>query len=353
MLLENKLLFIALILSFSAHGQMKTPPVLKAKQALDNIRFISKDGKYTYYQRRSGDLQVFTNYDNKVVIEGEKLTQYSLSASESQKKIVILKDDSFHDQLSHLKSHEIYTIDFGGSAPKLHGKGQDPGLHQNDRFISYHSPTEKKIYIVRTTDGKKTSVPVLSASSDFFTPAREMPTPNDLIYTDVNDKGEEAVLIRSLIQSSAETIYKATRPGNKLEICMGENSLIIGEFPRGNSKGGTRILEVPLYMNKDYKKSKTLYQTQQADIGNMACLGDEIYFIKTLALDPELNLKETEVARLGLKSQKVDVLTDLDKVTQIVAMDGMVLAPLRGKYFIIKGPKDLTDDSIKEEKERP
>lgn len=353
MLLGNKTVLFVLVLSLAGHAQMKSPPVLKAKQALDNIRFISKDGKYTYYQRRSGDLQVFTNYDNKVVIEGQKLTQYSLSASETQKKIVILKDDSFHDQLSHLKSHEIYTIDFGGASAKLHGKGQGPKLHQNDRFISYLLPTERKIYIVRTTDGKKTSVPLLSASNDFFLPDREMPTPNDLIYTDVNDKGEEAVLIRSLIESGAQTIYKATRPGNKIEICLAENSLIIGEFPRGASKGGTRILEVPLYMNKDYKKSKTLYQTQQADIGNMACLDEEIYFIKTLSLHPELNLKESEVARLSLKDQKVDVLTDLGKVTQIVVMDGMVLAPLRGKYFIIKGPKNLTDDSIKEEKERP
>lgn len=346
MRLGNK--FGVLLLAVAAASKGQTPPVLKAKQALDNIRFISQDGKYTYYQRRSGDLQVFTNYDNKVVMEGPKLTQYSLSAGPAQKKIAILKDESFHDRLSHLKSHEIFTVDFGGSSPKLHGKGQDPALHQNDRLISYYRPQEKNIYVARTTDGHQNIVPIKSAANDFFVPKRVMPTPNDLVYTDVNEKGEQAVLIRSLIDSKALPVFKASRSGNKLEMCLYESSLIIGEFPRGSGKGGSRIIEVPLYMNEGYKNSKTLYQSQQADIGNISCVDGSLYFIKTLSQDEELGLKETEVARLGLKDQKVKVLTDLDKVTQIVSMDGMVLAPLRGKYFIIKGPKNLTDDSIKD-----
>ncbi len=352
MRLGNKLL-VSLFISSAVFGQIKRPPILKAKQSLDNIRFISSDGKYTYYQRRSGDLQVFTNYDNKLVMEGAKLTQYSLSSSSSGKKILILKDSSFHEQLSHLKENEIYTVDFGKSSPKLIGKGQDPKLHQDDRFVSYYLPLEKKLVLSRLMDGHKTTVPLLSDSNEFFRPERVMPTPNDIIYTDLNKNGEQAALIRSLIDSTARPIYKSSRPGNKLEICQINGDLIVGEFPRGNSKGGTRIVQIPLYMNEGHQKVRPLYQSQQADIGNMVCLKKSIYFIKTLSYDSDLDLKETEVARLNLKDHRVETLTNLGKVTQIMSMDGMVLAPLRGDYFIIKGPKNLTDDSIKDKKERP
>ena len=70
--------FIKIAIPFFVYfsAQATQLPTLKAKQSLDNIRFISKDGKYTYYQRRSGNLQVSTNYSNEEVLDGEKHTEY-------------------------------------------------------------------------------------------------------------------------------------------------------------------------------------------------------------------------------------------------------------------------------------
>ena len=76
MLYLNKfslILFITMISGSTFTQEIDKPlPVLKTKQSLNNIRFISSDGKLTYFQRRSGDLQLSKNYLNYEIYESLK-----------------------------------------------------------------------------------------------------------------------------------------------------------------------------------------------------------------------------------------------------------------------------------------
>lgn len=355
---KTTILILASILSAaSAQAQNKTLPLLKTKQSLDNIRFISSDGKFTYYQRRSGDLQVSTNYSNEVVLEGAKFAEYSISSSEAKLKLVVERDNDFHTNLSHLKLNDIYTVEFGGSKANLIAKGRSPKLHQKDQFLSYYIPEEKSLMLRNLSlDKKPLKIRLLNPVNDFFSPKVFMPTPNDIIYTDINQNGHEAFLMRSIFDQKTQTVYKSAYPGSKLEACLIDDALYIGEFQRGSSPGGSRILKMPLYGNEAFKNFTILYQSDQADLGNMVCQretgkGDgKIYFIKTVALQKELNLKETEIASLSLKetsgNTKIEILTNLERITQLIQMDSMILAVLRGKYYIVKGKANLADDSI-------
>lgn len=353
----NKFFLLSLIFNWGlalsqAKPEMSGLPVLKAKQALDNIRFISSDGKFTYYQRRSGDLQISTNYSNELVLEGPKFTEYIVTASENRKKLLITKDTSFHSQMSHHKTKEIFTASFGGHKPELAASGVNPKLHLKDAFMSYYLPKEKEIKIQRF-EGKKTlSIKLVNPVNPFYLPQVFMLTPNDVIFSDINSKGHEAFLARSFLDNETKTVFKSTYPGSKIEGCFDEKNLFVGEFDRGNGKTGSRILKIPLYNNKNYQNFEVLYQSQQGDLGNIVCRDNNIFFIKTMAYNQELNLKETEVASLSPASLEVEILSDLDHVTQLVDMDGAVLAPFRGQYHIVRGKADLTNDSIKKDKEQ-
>ena len=345
--------FIKIILScaFLASVQADELPTLKAKQSLDNIRFISKDGKYTYYQRRSGNLQVSTNYSNEEVLDGEKHTEYFIHSGTARQNLLIEKDSSFHQVMSHHKEREIYSVEFGGHSPKLVAKGVSPRLHQGDKFISFFKPATKTLNIKRVDAEKSTAQIKLSNKiNDFFIPTVLMPTPNDVIFSDINSKGIQAFLIYSVLDKKLQPIYKASYPGSKLEACLIEDKLIVGEFSRTGNSGGAKIFEIPLYNNKDYSKSNVLYQSTQSDIGNFVCLKNKLFFIKTTAYNEKLNLKKTEVARLNLETKKVKVLTDLEYVTQIISMDSMVLAPYRGRYYIVEGSSNVVDDALKKDK---
>lgn len=345
-------LFIA-VLSLPLNAIAKKElPQLKAKQALDNIRLITTDGRFTYYQRRSGDLQLFTNYSNENLLKGEKLSQYSVSLSKSRKRIIITKDESMHTDLRVGKSVEIFLADLGKANPVKHGYGLSPRLHQSDGLLSFFDPDKKQLQLKRLSDGKIKKINLLNAVNDFFIPQVFMPTANDVIYSDLNKEGREGFLIHSLLDKKTSPVYKSAHPGSKLEACMIGNDLYIGEFSRGFQKNGSKISKLSIYNNQDFQKIEVVYQTLFADIGNMVCTDEEIFFIKTISTKEDIAAKETEVAKLSLKDNKVTVLTDMKELTQLVGMDRMVLSPYRGRYYIVKGPKNLTDDEIKKERKQ-
>ena len=54
-------IFLSLFMLTSVQAKIVLPELL-AKQAVSNIRYLSQDGKFTYYQKRSGSLLFSSNY---------------------------------------------------------------------------------------------------------------------------------------------------------------------------------------------------------------------------------------------------------------------------------------------------
>ena len=79
----------------------------------------------------------------------------------------------------------------------------------------------------------------------------------------------------------------------------------------------------------------------------MVCLPDSIYFVKTMNQDKALNFKVTEAVKLTLKTQKIESKSDLKHVTQLIEMDGRVLIPLRGEFYVLEGKFNLGTDTLK------
>jgi hypothetical protein len=90
-----------------------------------------------------------------------------------------------------------------------------------------------------------------------------------------------------------------------------------------------------------------LYSSAGPDIGNMLCTSGAIYFVKTISHDQRLNLRTTEAVRLDLKTQNLEVRSDLKNVSQLIEMDGRVLIPFRGKLFVVEGSSNLGEDVLK------
>ena len=174
-----------------------------------------------------------------------------------------------------------------------------------------------------------------------------MPTASDVVYTDINSKGISAIIIYSLPLKKFETIYKAKVPGHKLEVCYQGDHLIVGDFARTGLENSSHILKIDLYNNPDYIKTKVIYTSPITDIGNMVCRDKNLYFIKSTNFDEELNTPKTEIAKLNLDTEKLEILSNLGDITQLMLFGSYILAPYRGKYLIIKGPKQLVDDSLK------
>lgn len=110
---------------------------LKTKQNEINIRFLEKDGNFTYYQRRSGDLILGKSYKVKEVLKSSKNSQYELIASEYRKKILITLNRSLYTFLSYVQNKEIFVVNFGSSETTKLGEGISPELHLKDQWASF------------------------------------------------------------------------------------------------------------------------------------------------------------------------------------------------------------------------
>lgn len=338
---------LSLLLSIQALAALQK---LKTKQSLNNIRFISSDGKLTYFQTRSGDLQLSKNYKNFSILKKGSFTEYFMTSSPAREKLIIEVDEHFHTIMSHMKKNEIYVMGYGSQEAKKAAMGSHPKLHREDKYFSFYDTQKKTIYYHDTTDFKlKHSIKLANKLNPFYVPYTDMLTDYDIVYTDINSSGQNAVIAYNALKKKSKPLYKSTLAGGKVEYCILDEKIYIGEFSFGDISNASKIVEIPLYNNAGYKKYKVIYQSQQSDIGNMKCSGETIYFIKTLSYNKKLNLKQTEIASYNIKSAETKILSDLKYVTQIILIDDLIVSPFRGDYYLIKGNPSLTQDDIKKD----
>lgn len=345
---KTYLFLIAVLLVFTTNcfaDVIKTPKFL-TKQSLEFLRYIDKEGKFTYYQTSTGQLNMTTNYDNTVLFQASKGTHYQIQSSTDGKMLIVELIENFHSLLDINRNHRIFITKLGEKKLREVAIGRKPVLALNNKLLGFYTHKNKTVYF-KPVNGQGNEIKIKmklgNKVNDFFMPQLSMLTPDTIVYTDINQQGHMAIIVYNVTDKKFSTIYKSKFPGTKLEYCLSNDSnMIVGEFSPYDLNRGSTLVSIPLFGNKNYQQKNVMYRTSNNDIGNMLCKSDSIYFIKTLKFDSTLHTKTTEVAELNLKTKAIKVLTDLKNVTQIVTMGQRVLVPYRQFFYIIKGDYDTT-----------
>lgn len=341
------ILFLFMILAKPSAQAKIILPELLAKQAVGNIRFLSQDGKFTYYQKRSGNLLFSSNYKVIDMLQGPIGTQYTLHGTAARKKIVVMQNQNFNNFYSFRINEKIYLLDFGGSVLKEVGKGSSPALHLNDSWLSYYNYYTKTITFENTTNSAlKLTIKLNNRINPYFTPQVLMSDDNTIYYTDLSESGAVGILQYQRTTGKAELIFKATSPMVKAEICLQNNYLVMGLFGINFSKFGTSISRSLLPL-KDFSKRETIYTSTVNDIGQMICDFDQenITFIKNYGTN---EIASTDLVDLNANTKALKPLSEIKTITSVINMDGTLLALDKGKYYIVKGTIDYKNiDSLK------
>lgn len=321
-------------------------PVLIGKQASNNLRLISNDGKYTYYQRSSGSLLLSTNYKVAEVLKGNAGSQFEMISSPARKKIIVSANDNFHRYFSLRQELTLYTLNFGDTNPTLLGKGLSPKLHRQDSWASFYSPSKQALIFTNLQSSLlKFTVTLANKISPYFTPEAVMVDEDRILYTDLNSEGIPGVIDFRRGTGRLSPFLKVASPLQKLELCVNDQSLFIGQFGLARSGLGSSITRYPL-KNLIPQEGKTIYQSERDDIGHMVCdfSQEKIYFVqnKTQKGDKEF----FEVIALSLADNEQQTLTSMQFPSQIINMDGTLLLPMNGKIFILEGNNELVRDSL-------
>jgi hypothetical protein len=346
---SKKMMFL-ILLTFLFTGSLQAKiilPELLAKQAVGNIRFLSQDGKFTYYQKRSGSLLYSTNYKVVEMIKGQIGTQYTMIGTNARKKIIVMQNETFHTFYALRAQEKIFLLNFGDTTLREVGMGSAAALHLNDSWVSYYDYYSKVISFVNTTNAAlKFTIKLNNKINPYFTPQVVMGDENTIYYTDLSETGAVGLLQYQRNVNKAEIIFKANTPMLKAEICLNNDSLIMGLFGINYSKEGTTIYKAALPI-ADFAKRETIYNSTVNDVGQMVCdfSKENITFIKNFSSNERYS---TDLVDLNTTTKSITLLSEMKTITSVVNMDGTLLALDKGKYFIVKGNTDYKNiDSLK------
>jgi hypothetical protein len=345
---KNAIVYILFFLSILDVAQAKIIlPELLTKQAVGNIRFLSQDGKFTYYQKRSGSLLFSSNYKVAEILTGKLGTQYTVIGTSARKKVIVLQNENYHTFYSQRALEKIFLLDFGETTAKEIGTGAAARLHLNDSWISYYDYYSTMLTFEHTTNSAlRFTIRLNNRINPYFTPQVIMSDEDTVYYTDLSENGAPGLLQFKRSTKKAEVIYKTTTPMIKAEICLHNNSLIMGLFGINSSTEGSTISKVNLPI-ADFTKRSLIYKSAINDIGQLVCDYDKnaLAFIKNYGTNENY---KTDIVELNPETQKLTLLSELNTVTSILNMDGTILALDKGKYFIAKGNNDYKNiDSLK------
>lgn len=342
MALKNK--FIVSLMFFLSCSIMASAkivlPELLTKQSVNNIRFLTRDGKFTYYQKRSGSLLYSTNYKVQEIMKGEIGTEYTLFASSARKKIVILKNPSFNNFYSLRAKLNLFIMNYGETTPKEIGFGISPTLLLDDAWLSYYDPYAKILSFESTANSAlKFSIKLNNRINPYFTPKVLMSDDNTIYYTDLSENGAVGVLEFKRNTSKSEIIFKATSALIKADICLNQGHLVLGLFSNHFSKLGSSISRAPLPVN-DFSKRETIYNSELNDLGHLICDfdRDNIAFIKNFGSSSS---PAYDIANLNTTDKKITPLSELKTVSNLFNMDGTLITQEKGKFYIVKGDADF------------
>jgi hypothetical protein len=327
--------FLVSILScfiFVAQLHSAELPQFITKQSSENIRFLSSDSKFTYFQNNSGTLFLSTNYKNEEILVAPKSTQYNMIGSVDRKYLLISKDETFHSVFTPLKSLTIYLIKYGDKTAKKIGEGVNPKLHMNDTWLSFYVPETKSIQIISTQlNDISFSIKTINQLNPFFIPEIVMFSNEDIFYTDLNENGIAGLIKFSKSSKKSSIIYKANSQEDKLELCKCNDQLLIGIFPLNTQGRQSSIFKTPVQKNVSLDIKK-FYSNSEKDLGKMICVDEDLYFIKT---DFELGRRKYNVYKTPTDKLALSKLTDLNFVSQIVLQEDKILVPYQDKTYVI------------------
>lgn len=323
-------------------------PKFATKLSLDNIRFITADGRFTYTQKRSGSLTLASSFRGTDIFERQPGTNYYVTGTPAKKKLVVEIEADWHQNMDLTKLNEIMVGTYGSTNFLKVGMGRYPRLHLDDDYATWLDPKEKVIHVqfLKSSENHH-KIRLGKKHNPFFFPEVVMINPETILYTDINDKGFAALLSWNLIEKKMTVLKKSDVSGTRFELCRRGNYVALGEFSYDDVNKGSSISVLAWKDRPNLAGFSTIYKSSDNDLGQMICDDQKVWFVKTMSEDRKLNIRQTEAVEMNISSGQILVKSELERVTNIIDMDGRILIPFREDVFVAQGDPGSSQDSLK------
>lgn len=269
---------------FHAAALAKTSlPLVETKQDIHNVRYISPDGKYVYFQRGNGELLLSANFKSFSVLQNPPNTNYQLIASPAGKYLVIATVLPGHAAFD-LGAMPLSFLATGTTQTYPLTPGVDPRLHLHDQWMSSFDPTTRRITF-ENLDNRitKFTINLHNHQHQFFRPQVVMVDEDHIIYTDLNEQGLLGILHLHRPSGKTNLVWKAEFATQSIELCWDQNQLFIGERQHLSTRTSSKIMTIDQdHLRRPDPPVTTIYQSPLLDLGHLICDldVDQVLFIK-------------------------------------------------------------------------
>lgn len=340
-------LLLLSLLTAEAAPKTQGPEKLLTKHSVDAIRYIDGDGRVAYVRKRPGVLGIVSSFRSEEFVSETPQSDFLVTATSMKKKVIVEIIKNQHTVFNIMRSNKLMAFNWGEIKGKEVGSGMAARLHMADEWLSFYQPEKSSLMVKNLITEKAYELKLAPKANPFFIPEITMVASDLIVYTDINDQGLAAVISYNLLTKKSEVLYKSSQTATRMELCQQENFLAMGEFPYEGVNRGSKIMTIPILSTFNLGGFTTLYESKEQDVGNMICLDDGIYFIKTLNQNPDLGLKTTDAVKVNIKTGALIQKTNLGTANQLINMDGRVLLPHRGTFYVLEGEYNLSSETLK------
>jgi len=312
------------------------------KDKSSNLLFQTSDDQIRYLVQNQNTLSLIELAKSTQIHKSKsEFSHFELVDSKSKKHILLSEDEPPFTSFNPKKNKKIYWGTFKGTTLNFLGEGSMPKLHLNDLWASYFD-AEKKVIIFESLEllGKNTyRLNLNNKHSPYFIPEVSIIDFEQVLYTDLNEKGEEALISYNLKTKAFSFLHKAIGVGKKISHCIQDNELIIAEFDLTSSPQLT-LFSMLYQSNKSFSQKKNYLTDNGKYLPRIICSPkDKSVFLLKNSAPIEKQQFSTQSVLVNISIPKVNTLEiPFNRYfSQIYLMDERILLQTSGRiYQVVK-----------------
>lgn len=312
------------------------------KDKASNLLFQSSDDQVRYLLQNQNILSLVEVAKSTQLYKASvESAQYEIMATSSKRHILVSLDETPFINFDPNKNKKLFWGTYKGTTLNPLGEGSLPQLHLDDQWASYFDASKKTLTFESLQMlGKNTYKLTLNNKfSPYFIPEVSMIDYEQVLYTDLNEKGEEALISYNLKTRAFVFIHKTVGPGKKISHCSIGNDIIIAEFDL-NSNAQVSLFGMTFRDNKTFSDKITYFTDNGKYQPKILCRQKEksIFLLKSSVNSEKYKFGNQSIL-VNISIPKVNTIEiPFDRsFSQIFSMDDRVLLQSSGRiYQVVK-----------------
>jgi len=336
----DKIITLFLGLTFSLQAYQIVPFIPKDKSS--NLIYQTADDQIRYLLQNQNTLSlVEIAKSTQIHKSNSDIAQIEVIATKTKKHILVQEDDQPFSYFNPKKNKKIYWGKFQGNTLNLLGEGSMPKLHLDDQWASFFDAEKKSIQFesLELLGKQSYKINLNNKYSSYFLPEVSFIDYDQVLYTDINEKGEEALITYNLKNKSFSFIHKVVGPGKKISFCLQEKEIIIAEFDLTSSPQ-LSLFSISYRGDKNFSDKKNYLTDYNKYLPRILCSPkDKSVFLLKYSASLEKQRFGSQSILVNISIPKVNTLEiPFDRFfSQLYLMDDRILLQSSGKiYQVVK-----------------